>query len=401
MKTTVAAIDFGTSKIVTLVAEHSGIQRCDIVGAGIASYDGYLPDGWNNPGELNEKILASIGDAEKQCRRKVREINVGVPGAFTKVYVEEGTVALKGTDPNVTGADIKAVIEAAEKKLNLGQLPGVIIHSSPAWFVVDSGKKTLEPVGLKGRELSALVSFVVADKFFVDEVNSRLTSLGLTVNGFYSTVAGEAMLFLPEEDRDRTSVLIDMGYLTTDVMAVEGDALMFLKTIDMGGGNISADLAMGLDISLKEAEEKIKRGYSFGVETSGETYDLPGVEGQKPRSFSRQEVSDIILPRVDEIAEEIHQTLEESGIRLGQWSKIYLTGGGIAFNKGAKEYLGSKLGGRTVRDIPKHTATLSSHAYSSALGLMDLIISTLEHSHQEAASSSGALRNFFRELLGV
>ena len=272
---------------------------------------------------------------------------MGVPGAFTKVYVEEGTVALKGTDPNVTGADIKAVIEAAEKKLNLGQLPGVIIHSSPAWFVVDSGKKTLEPVGLKGRELSALVSFVVADKFFVDEVNSRLTSLGLTVNGFYSTVAGEAMLFLPEEDRDRTSVLIDMGYLTTDVMAVEGDALMFLKTIDMGGGNISADLAMGL------------------------------------------------------IAEEIQQTLEESGIRLGQWSKIYLTGGGIAFNKGAKEYLGSKLGGRTVRDIPKHTATLSSHAYSSALGLMDLIISTLEHSHQEAASSSGALRNFFRELLGV
>ena len=51
MKTTVAAIDFGTSKIVTLVAENSGSQRCDIVGAGIAAYDGYLEEGWNNPGE--------------------------------------------------------------------------------------------------------------------------------------------------------------------------------------------------------------------------------------------------------------------------------------------------------------------------------------------------------------
>ena len=49
MKTTVAAIDFGTSKIVTLVAENSGSQRCDIVGAGIAAYDGYLEEGWNNP----------------------------------------------------------------------------------------------------------------------------------------------------------------------------------------------------------------------------------------------------------------------------------------------------------------------------------------------------------------
>lgn len=401
MKTTVAAIDFGTSKIVTLVAEHSGVQRCDIVGAGIAPYDGYLPDGWNNPGELNEKILASIGDAEKQCRRKVREINVGVPGAFTKVYVEEATVALKGTDPNVTGADIKAVIDAAEKKLNLGQLPGVIIHSSPAWFTVDSGDKTLGPVGIKGRSLTALVSFVVADKYFVDEVNGRLSSMGLTVNGFYSTVAGEAMLFLPEEERDRTSVLIDMGYLTTDVMAVEGDALIYLNTIDMGGANIAADLAMGLDISLTDAEEKIKRKYTFGVELAGESYDLPGVDGQKPCSFTRQQVSDIILPRVDEIAEEIQKALDDSGIRLGQWSKIYLTGGGLAFNRGGKDYLGSKLGGRTVRDIPKHTATLSSHAYSSALGLMDLIISTLEQSHQEAASSTGTLRNFFRDLLGV
>ena len=42
MKSTIAAIDFGTSKIVTLVAETSGSERCDIVGAGITMYDGFL-----------------------------------------------------------------------------------------------------------------------------------------------------------------------------------------------------------------------------------------------------------------------------------------------------------------------------------------------------------------------
>ena len=64
MKTTVAAMDFGTSKIVTLVAENSGSQRCDIVGAGIAPYDGYLEEGWNNPGELDKAIRASVAEAE-------------------------------------------------------------------------------------------------------------------------------------------------------------------------------------------------------------------------------------------------------------------------------------------------------------------------------------------------
>ena len=66
MKTTVATIDFGTSKIVTLVAENSGSQRCDIVAAGISRYDGYLEEGWNNPEGVNEAILRSLKDAEEQ-----------------------------------------------------------------------------------------------------------------------------------------------------------------------------------------------------------------------------------------------------------------------------------------------------------------------------------------------
>ena len=49
MKTTVATIDFGTSKIVALIAETSGRQRCDIIGAGTVVYDGYLEGRWNAP----------------------------------------------------------------------------------------------------------------------------------------------------------------------------------------------------------------------------------------------------------------------------------------------------------------------------------------------------------------
>ena len=65
MKTSVATIDFGTSKIVTLVAENSGSQRCDIVAAGIAKYDGYLEEGWNNPEALDEAIYRGL----RGCKR--------------------------------------------------------------------------------------------------------------------------------------------------------------------------------------------------------------------------------------------------------------------------------------------------------------------------------------------
>ena len=397
MKTTVTSIDFGTNKIVALVAENSTATRCDIVGAGIVTYNGFLADGWNNPGEIDDCLREAIMQAETQSHRKIREVNIGVPGAFTKVYVTEARVSLTGPDPHVTASDVRAIFAEAQK--NLGELPGEIIHFSPAWFRVDDGKKMLQAVGVKGRELTAMISFVTANKFFIDDVSTRLANMGVKPKNFFSTPAGEAMLYLPEEDRDRTAVLIDVGYLNTEVMAVEGDALIFHKCIDIGGGHIAADLAEKLDISFKNAEEKIKQHFVYSMSATPETYEIPATADQPAQSFTREQVSPIITARVDELAAEIKQTLEESGVKLGNWSNVYLTGGGIAFNRGGKDYLSSKLG-RPVRDTPKRTVKMSSPIYSSTMGLMDLIIDTMEQQRQPASGLAGKISDFFRSLVG-
>ncbi len=399
MKTTVTSLDFGTSKIVTLVAENSGAQRCDIVGAGIVTYNGFLEDGWNNPAEIDDCIREAISQAEQQSHHKIREVNIGVPGAFTKVYVTEARVSLTGADPHVTASDVRAVFKKATENLGLENLPGEIINSSPAWFRVDDGKKTLEPVGLKGRELTALISFVIGNRFFLDDVTTRLLNMDIKPKHFFSTPAGEAMLYLPEEDRDRTAVLIDIGYLNTEVMAVEGDALIFHKCIDIGGGHIAADLSEALDISFKNAEEKIKQTFVYSKSATPETYEIPAMNDQPGRSFTRDEVAPIIMGRVDEIAEEIKKALEESGVKLGNWSNVYLTGGGVAFNRGGKDYLSSKLG-RPVRDTPKRTVKMSSPIYSSTMGLMDLIIDTMEQQRQPASGVAGKIGDFFKSLVG-
>jgi cell division protein FtsA len=291
------------------------------------------------------------------------------------------------------------VFKKATENLGLETLPGEIINSSPAWFRVDDGKKTLEPVGLKGRELTALISFVIGNRFFLDDVTTRLRNMDIKPKHFFSTPAGEAMLYLPEEDRDRTAVLIDIGYLNTEVMAVEGDALIFHKCIDIGGGHIAADLSEALDISFKNAEEKIKQPFVYSMSATPETYEIPAMNEQPARSFTRDEVAPIITARVDEIAAEIKKALEESGVKLGNWSNVYLTGGGVAFNRGGKDYLSSKLG-RPVRDTPKRTVKMSSPIYSSTMGLMDLIIDTMEQQRQPASGVAGKLGEFFKSLVG-
>lgn len=394
MKTTVAAMDFGTSKIVTLVAENSGNQRCDISGAGTAPYDGYSGDQWNSPLTLNDAIRASLSEAEAQAHFRIKEINVGVPGEFSRVYAIPAKVELQGADPRVTLKHIESIFEAAQKEL--APLRGVVVHRSPAWFMVDDGKKTLEPMDMKGRELRALVSFVVADQFFLDEISGRLREMNITISGFFSTLTGEAMLYLPEEDRDRTAILMDMGYLNTEVMAVEGDAVIFHRTIPMGGGHMAADLAMGLKIPLESAEQ-LKRAYVYGMATAQQSYEVSAGPDGKPTSFPHQEVGRVLEPRVDEIAEAVKACIDQSGVRLGSWSTFYLTGGALSLNRGGRDYLAGKLD-KPVRDTPKRTMKLNSPAYASALGLMDLVIDTVEHQHLPSPGLMGGVKDFFRSL---
>ena len=396
MKTTVATIDFGTSKIVTLVAENSGSQRCDIVAAGISRYDGYLEEGWNNPEDVNEAIRRSIADAESQSGSKIREINVGVPGAFTRVYATKVTVTLTGTDPRVSSKDVKAAFAQAAEKLE--DIPGVVIHSSPAWFMVDSSKKTLEPVGMKGREMTAFISFIVGNRYFIDDVTTRMAELGIQVAGFFSTTAGEAMLYMDEQARDHTSVLIDMGYLNTEIIGVEGDAVIYHKVLPMGGGDIAVALADELDISLSAAEE-IKRKYVYGIEAGEEKYEVPGADGEKAAVFTREQVRPVICKAVDEIAEEIKDAIENDFGGLGSWSHVLMTGGGLSFNRGGREYLCGKLG-RAVEDIPRRMTKLNSHSFSSSLGLMDLIIDTIEQQRAPSGGIGSKVAGFFRSLLG-
>lgn len=392
MRSTITVIDFGTSKVVALVAEVSGRQRCDIVGAGIQPYDGFTDARWNNPELVNDTISTAVRTAEEQARVNARDIYVGVPGQFSRVYTVEVKVDLQGADPHVNARDIETLFALANEEVR--EVRGTPIHRSPAWFVVDDGKKTLEPLNQHGNELRAMISYVIADQFFIDDVSERLRAIGKNACGFFSTPMGEAMLYISDEDRDRTALLIDMGYLNTEVMAVEGDTIIFHKVLSLGGGHITADLAYGLDIPIEQAEQ-IKRSFVFGAPTSQPSFDITGADG-KTRTFAYEKVAQILEPRAEEICEAVRDCAAESGVRLGNWSVVYLTGGGLAINRGGREFLGERLN-RPVRDLPRKAVKLSSPIYSSALGLLDLIIDTKTGT---AANQSG-IGSFFRGLFGA
>lgn len=400
MKNTAAAIDFGTSKIVTVLAESGGFSRCDIIGAGTVPYAGYLGGEWNIPEELPGKIRDSINAAELEGKTRIRELYVGVPCEHIRLLNDSATVELESQDGRVADEDLNRVGDAVADKLNLPAQGGMVIHRSPAWFQVDGGKKTMSPVGLRGRELSASVSFILADRYFIEEVGKLLLGLGVGVLGFLSPSMGESMLLLGLEERDRVAVLVDIGYLNTEFSVLEGDAMVYHGVLPMGGGHFTADLATHLQIPMKAAEQ-IKREYIF----MPDEFDEPGDsqvtdEGTGKRlTFPREFVQRIMEESVDELCDMIAGAMKECDGLLTQRSQVFITGGGLALMRGGREYLAAKLG-RPVKVSMAKSAKLNSPVFASALGLVDLVFDSIEQRSAQEDSLpgrlAGGLRNLFK-----
>lgn len=392
MKTQIAAIEFGTSKIVTVIAQNGGMDRLDIIGSGTVPYDGYTDGDWNTPGQMIQRVRDSIAAAELEANSKIREIYVGVPGEYIHVRACEAEVELP--DGVVDEAAVNAVQDAAADQLRIQDEGGLVMHRTPSWFIVDDGKKTMTPGG-RGTRLRAMTTFVIADPQFIDDVSEMIGAQDVTILGFLSCSLGEALLVLSLEDRDRGALLIDVGYLNTEISVVEGDAIVYHAILPRGGGHITADLATELRIPMRAAEQ-IKRNYvfnpdEFDMDSFSEVYDDSG----RRMTFPREAVGKIVEESFAELSDMIDMTVRNDAEPfLGKRSQVFITGGGIALMRGAREALAAKIG-RPVKVSAAKSSKLNSPVYSSALGLADLIFDSIERQGGQEERLGSRLKSLF------
>lgn len=377
MKTQIAAIDFGTSKIVTVVAQSGGLSRCDIVGTGTVPYAGFSEGFWNEPDYVLDAVRESITAAELEANTKIKDVYVGVPGAF--VHVISGEAEYEFSEAHeITEDDVDMVQDMVAEKLHIGQDGGYVLHRSPAWFSVDDGKKTMVVIRSRGTRLRACVSFIVADPEFIEDCKMFMGAMGVTIMGFLAPVLGQGLLLLKPEDRDRVAALVDVGYLNTEISVFEGDAIVYHAILPEGSGYITGDIMQKLRLTTEEAEQ-IKRAYLFNPDEfdQDDFYEVYDENGRRI-AFPRANVARVVEAQMNELCDAIDKTFKSDAMRFfGPRSQIYLTGGGITLMRGGREYMARKLG-RPVKVPAAQSAKLGSPMYSTTLGLVNLIFDSTE-----------------------
>lgn len=372
-KRDVAVLDIGSSTITTIIGERGVNGTFNIKGKGQADYAGFQNGEFLEPDELKLAVAFSISNAEMEYGYKVSEIYVGVPGEFSNVVCAESRLNF-GKRKKIGENELKQFYLKANAYRK--HPTHSVVNQSPIFFSLEDGKRVIDPIGMVSSSLSGFVSFVLVENNFIDFINGILDDIQIRRKGFISSCLAESLYLFDPSIRDRYALLVDCGYITTNVMLARGDGLLFMNSFSMGGGHISGDLAQCLKIPFSEAES-LKRKIVFSWNASkDDTYEIQGKDFISP--FSAVATNQIAEDRVEMICDYILKCLDRCEFEFPDYVPVYLTGGGLCYIKGVKDLMSKKLG-RRVEIVRPSLPNLARPDFSTEVGILDVALTSEEN----------------------
>ena len=98
---------------------------------------------------------------------------------------------------------------------------------------------------------------------------------------------------------------------------------------------------------------------------------------------------------VAELSDMVHDAIEEDASLLSPRSTFYITGGGLILMRGGRETISSVVE-RTFRAPTPPAVKLNSPAYSSAIGLLELVYESVSQMEIKPQESGGKIGGFFK-----
>ena len=376
MDRTVVALDIGTTKICTLVAEVGPPPESElrIVGVGTVPSRGIRKGVVVNVNEVSAAILDSIRLAERTSGYEIASAYVGLAGAHISAVNSRGVVAIGRGERGIRAIDVERALESA-RAIDIPH-NREILHIIPRGFSVDGDDGVRDPVGMQGYRLEVEAHIVTGSTSSIRNLVKCAQSTDIHIDALVLEPLASGDAVLTDIEREMGVVLVDIGGGTTDIAIFIEGSIWHTVVLPTGGEQLTNDVAVGLRTPYDTAEEiKIKYGHTLPQAVMAEEIvkaDVFGEDGQQ--QIPRQFLAEVIGARVEEIFEMVLKEIKRSGYDGLLPAGVVLCGG-TAELPGIRELARDILGLPVRTGIPRNLSglvdTLNSPAFATSLGLLE------------------------------
>lgn len=394
----ISAIDIGSSKIVTLVAQVNydqitGDPSVNIIGVASTPSRGIKK---GQIVDIEEAVVATIESVEATERMAGFNLDrafISVGGGHIASQNSSGVVAISNPENEINEEDVDRVIEAARAV----SLPSSreIIHVIPREYIVDGEPGVRDPVGMTGVRLEVDTHLVTASSPALKNLTKTVNEVGVEIEEAVFSGLASSYATVTDTEKELGCVLLDIGSGTTTIAAFVEGALAYSSAIPIGARNVTNDLAIGLRVSLDTAE-KIKLSLieekPFKEQSKKDKQiEIPDENGSEIKTVQKRTlIEGIIRPRLNEIFSMVKMDLDHSNITNRIPSGAIITGGGaltVGVADAAKKVLGLPVRLASPEGVGGLTDDIMEPQFSTAIGL---ILYGVKNAHLYAGKPSSS-----------
>jgi cell division protein FtsA len=315
MKKHTVGIDIGTYEIKVVVAEASNERGVlpKIISYGQAESKGMRHGYILNQADVIRSIKKAIAQAQKSLGQKIEEVFVSIGGIGLSSIISEGQIIISRADSEITELDIEKVAEDCQNKIpSQNILNKKVIHAIPIEYRIDDKLVLGNPIGMKGVKLQAKMLFVTCLVPHINQIVNALEMADIDIIDAVASPLAASTVTLSKTERIAGCVLVNIGSETVSMVVYENDFPIMVEVFPIGSNDITNDIALGLKISLEEAE-KLKK----------EQDKIP-----KDSPIPKKKLDEIVIARVSDIFDLVDNQLKKIGKSGLLPAGIILTGGG-------------------------------------------------------------------------
>ncbi len=405
MDRTVVALDIGTTKICTLVAEVSPHPEdvLRVVGVGTVPSRGIRKGVVVNVGEVSGAIVDSIRLAERTSGYELASTYVGLAGSHINAVNSRGVVAISRDERGIRQVDVERALESA-RAIDIPHNREVL-HIIPRGFSIDGDDGVRDPIGMQGYRLEVEAHIVTGATSSIQNLVKCVQNSDTHIDALVLEPLASGESVLTEVEREMGVVLVDIGGGTTDIAIFIEGSIWHAVVLPTGGEQITNDVAVGLRTPYSTAEDiKIKYGHALPDEVMPQEMVKTEVFGEDGRQqIPRQFLAEVIGARVEEIFELVLTEIKRSGYDGLLPAGVVLCGGTAelpGIRELAREVMGLPARIGQPQDIRGLVDTLHSPAFATTIGLLEWgVRHDLPQPVQRATNQSMKVPTWLKALL--
>ncbi|MDP2641639.1 MAG: cell division protein FtsA [Candidatus Yanofskybacteria bacterium] len=323
----IAALDIGT-RTLKMGAGRRNEERgtVEILGIAEESSAGVRKGTVVHPDDLASRIVVLKARLEQICGAPLEEVFVNLGGSHVFVATSRGIVAVSRADSMVSQEDVDRVLQAAQA-LTLGQNQEVL-DVFPQQYILDGVGGIRDVTGMKGNRLEVDVLAVCGFAPYVKNLTGAVLAAGLEIADIIPSSLATSAAVISQDQKELGVAVLEIGAGTTSLAVFEEGELLHTAAFPVGSGNITNDIAIGLQTE-PELAERIKKEYGTLLASRGRKTERVELADGQILLVPQKKLSGIISARIKQIADSVNGELKKISRQGKLPAGIVLAGGGV------------------------------------------------------------------------